>query len=160
MHTEEFFDLQLAESMSAKALREYFAAVGVDRDSEGRKFVEVADMRAAYLKRCRLGVSELRRRLQARGVSCDSFVERKDFESAFANVSRECPICIDEYKAGDLVCVLPCGHTYHRKCVYEAAHAELDAHQRWPRCPECRNELNRTPGRLSSGERPCKARRC
>jgi len=160
IHTEEYFDPALGQSMSAKALRTYFATAGIDKDSEGRKFVEVSDMRAAYIQRSKLGVSELRRRLQARGISCEGFIERKDFEGAFANASRLCPICINEYEAGDCVCALPCGHTYHVACVRMAAHAELEEHQRWPRCPECRNDLNKTPQRLSSGERPSKTRRC
>jgi len=148
IHVEEYFDSAHGQNMSAKALREYFAALGIDRDLEGNKFVEVSDMRGAYLRRSRLGVPELRRRLQARGINCDGFIERKDFEAAFANHSQMCPICLDEYAAGDRLCVLPCGHAYHVTCVRQAAHAELEEHQRWPRCPECRNDLNRIPDRL------------
>jgi len=160
IHTEEFLDVAIGNNMSARELREYFTEAGIDSDSDGRKFVEVSDMRTAYVRRATLGVVELRRRLKARGISCEAFVERKDFEEAFAQASRACPICIDDYKVGDCVCALPCGHTYHLACVRQAAHTELEMHQRWPRCPECRNEFNRTPGRLSSGERPAKGRRC
>eukprot|EP00930_Biecheleria_cincta_P086424 TRINITY_DN75714_c0_g1_i1.p1 TRINITY_DN75714_c0_g1~~TRINITY_DN75714_c0_g1_i1.p1 ORF type:complete len:276 (-),score=48.88 TRINITY_DN75714_c0_g1_i1:155-982(-) len=152
IHKEEFFDPSLGSSMSAKELRCYFAQVGVDKDSDGRKFVEVSDMRAAYARRAKLGVAELRRRLTARGICCDLFIERTDFEKAYAQVPRMCPICIDEYKAADCICALPCGHTYHFECVRQAARTELEMHQRWPRCPECRNDLNRAPSRLSSAE--------
>jgi len=28
-----------------------------------------------------------------------------------------CPICIEEYKFTDSVCILSCGHRYHRRCI-------------------------------------------
>jgi len=46
-------------------------------------------------------------------------------------IGEMCVICQDNYKSGERVGILSCGHTYHKDCIY----TWLD-HQKT--CPLCR----------------------
>eukprot|EP00826_Nyctotherus_ovalis_P021628 TRINITY_DN17018_c0_g2_i7.p3 TRINITY_DN17018_c0_g2~~TRINITY_DN17018_c0_g2_i7.p3 ORF type:complete len:120 (+),score=49.56 TRINITY_DN17018_c0_g2_i7:205-564(+) len=48
--------------------------------------------------------------------------------------SVNCSICLDKFKAGDLVKTLECLHTFHQKCLDPWLHENLV-------CPLCRNPL-------------------
>jgi len=54
--------------------------------------------------------------------------------SADALADSCCAVCQDNYKEGDTVCKLPCGHEYHKDCV----HPWLERHCT---CPVCRHEV-------------------
>jgi len=54
--------------------------------------------------------------------------------SAEALADSCCAVCQDNYKVGDTVCKLPCGHEYHKDCV----HPWLERHCT---CPVCRHEV-------------------
>lgn len=43
-----------------------------------------------------------------------------------------CPICLDDYKTNDSLCVLKCGHAGHEKCIEQALSVSH-------KCPLCRN---------------------
>lgn len=45
---------------------------------------------------------------------------------------KECAICLDGYRRGNLLCGLPCGHNYHESCIM--AWLYRDNHC----CPKCR----------------------
>ena len=46
------------------------------------------------------------------------FQKLDDLETAiFLSENQECPICFDDHPLGDFVAIIPCGHTFHRKCL-------------------------------------------
>jgi E3 ubiquitin-protein ligase RNF103 len=58
------------------------------------------------------------------------YFEEKNFKS---KVRRECSICLEKYKIGNLLVLLPCGHLFHKKCVYEWFMNSSNC-----KCPICR----------------------
>jgi len=53
------------------------------------------------------------------------------------DVKDECPICINNYKINEGIRILPCNHTFHKKCV-----------DKWFKkssftCPTCRKDFNK-----------------
>lgn len=62
-------------------------------------------------------------------------IEHVSFESKFfeaGDEAKECPICLEEFQAGDIVTVLPnCTHLFHPQCIYSwCVHST--------KCPVCR----------------------
>jgi len=55
-------------------------------------------------------------------------------EEAAGAINTECSICLDDYKAGELVAQLPCGHLLHKACFVEWARTKLDD----TKCPLCK----------------------
>lgn len=55
------------------------------------------------------------------------------------DANHSCPICMEEFKVGEEINVLPCGHLYHLTCV-----------EHWLRdngtCPTCRERVDRLQG--------------
>lgn len=49
--------------------------------------------------------------------------------------SKECTICLEEYKIGDNICYLPCFHYFHSNCIKQWT-------KRSKKCPLCNNEIN------------------
>ena len=47
--------------------------------------------------------------------------------------NKSCSICLDDYKVGDTVYLLPCYHIFHKECLYDAFKSKL-------KCPYCRKE--------------------
>ena len=45
-----------------------------------------------------------------------------------------CPICLEDYKFTDSVCILSCGHRYHRRCILKWLRCN-------PRCCICRHRV-------------------
>ena len=41
------------------------------------------------------------------------YVVQKEFENS------ECIICLEEMKKNEIVIILRCGHSYHKKCLFE-----------------------------------------
>jgi hypothetical protein len=58
--------------------------------------------------------------------------------ASFMKFSRECSICLERYGLGAAMVVLPCGHFFHRKCVYEWFMNSVSY-----KCPCCRGSLNK-----------------
>ena len=58
------------------------------------------------------------------------YFEEKNFKS---KVRRECSICLEKYKIGSLLVLLPCGHLFHKRCVYEWFMNSSNC-----KCPICR----------------------
>ena len=48
--------------------------------------------------------------------------------------SKECSICLDDFKVGDKICYLPCFHFYHANCIKEWVHNSN-------KCPLCNFEM-------------------
>lgn len=51
----------------------------------------------------------------------------------FDRIRRECSICLEKYQFGCLIIPLPCGHWYHRRCIYEWFMNSKNC-----KCPVCR----------------------
>ncbi|KAF4524137.1 hypothetical protein B566_EDAN012140 [Ephemera danica] len=62
----------------------------------------------------------------------DSELSEDDGPPSHALKAAECPICLESYSRGILLCALPCGHTFHEACVM--AWLLRDHHS----CPSCR----------------------
>ena len=58
-----------------------------------------------------------------------------------------CTICLCDVEAGSFVRHLPCGHTFHQKCV----DAWLTS-QQWTVCPNCRRDPRVSPGQPSADD--------
>ena len=43
----------------------------------------------------------------------------------------ECTICLEKYEIGDTVCKLPCNHIFHKDCLQDWLHKQMN-------CPLCR----------------------
>ena len=83
-------------------------------------------------------------RIVSRSVTAVKMLETKRYggpeESASADDSTGCVICIQDYEVGDEISVVPCagGHRFHRRC--------LDVWlTRKPLCPLCRHTLADEP---------------
>ena len=48
---------------------------------------------------------------------------------------KECIICFEEYKEGDIIIELDCKHIYHDPCISKWLQKDLS-------CPICRSQLN------------------
>ena len=48
--------------------------------------------------------------------------------------SKECSICLDDFKVGDKICYLPCFHFYHAECIKKWVHNSN-------KCPVCNYEM-------------------
>lgn len=61
-------------------------------------------------------------------AACRILLEDRAVEDA------ECPICLDDLRAGDMVARLRCGHACHPRCAEGWLHAQGS-------CPTCRAAL-------------------
>ena len=53
-------------------------------------------------------------------------------------LEEACVICLDEWKEGDQIVVLPCGHRLHRRCAVDWAYSQQRGKER---CPQCQGPL-------------------
>lgn len=74
-------------------------------------------------------VAEVARRVES---GKESEYSEDDGPPSNALRAAECPICLEMYFRGTLLCALPCGHTFHEACVM--AWLLRDHHS----CPSCR----------------------
>lgn len=74
-------------------------------------------------------VAEVARRAES---GKESEMSEDDGPPSNALRAAECPICLEAYSRGTLLCALPCGHTFHEACVM--AWLLRDHHS----CPSCR----------------------
>ena len=51
-------------------------------------------------------------------------------------LSQSCSICLDKYRFGALILLLPCGHLFHRKCIHEWFCNSANC-----KCPVCRTSF-------------------
>lgn len=49
--------------------------------------------------------------------------------------NKDCVICFEEYKEGDIIIELECKHVYHDPCISKWLQKDLS-------CPMCRTQLN------------------
>ena len=92
------------------------------------------------------------------GVKEPDVVDSMEYDEAKKNgwedTSSTCSICLDEYEDGvSLLAILPCGHTYHKKCIVPwLEHRSVE-------CPLCKRPFTspnaypgpkQTPSNLSS----------
>ena len=72
------------------------------------------------------------------------------------NSDQTCAICLDEYEVDDVLCVLPCRHIFHKRCVERwvlkvakgETRAASDRHNGWDEealracaCPLCKGAV-------------------
>lgn len=48
--------------------------------------------------------------------------------------NTSCPVCVSDIADGDILCVLPCSHTYHRDCVFKWLKTNKN-------CPICKQNV-------------------
>jgi len=58
--------------------------------------------------------------------------------------NKECCICLDDHEIGETVCRLPCGHIFHRSCVFDWLRKHCT-------CPSCRYELETSDKNFEAG---------
>ena len=67
-------------------------------------------------------------------------LKENDFIDIGMKFRQECSICLEKYKFGCLMIVLPCSHSFHRNCVYQwfmnSVNYKLN-------CPNCRSSFNK-----------------
>jgi len=82
-------------------------------------------------------------------------LEKKELRSEVERflASQTCPVCQAEHADGDVLVTLPCGHTFHHRCIHRAAQESYDVEKQksgaWPcpRCPCCRAEMREKAGK-------------
>ena len=64
-----------------------------------------------------------------------------DFElvNFWQKFSKECSICLSKYKYNSLIINMPCGHNFHRHCIYEWFMSSMNYKLS---CPICRAFFN------------------
>lgn len=55
-------------------------------------------------------------------------------------INDVCSICIEAYEEQDLIVTMPCGHQYHKPCIYPWLKSNIDCGNK-PTCPMCKEEL-------------------
>jgi len=75
------------------------------------------------------------RNLETRIFEAPKPPEGDDLEAGQAEELESCVICMEEYKEGEEIKLLPCGHEYHTECVSKW----LREHNR--NCPTCRHDI-------------------
>ena len=64
------------------------------------------------------------------------YLNKNDLDLLWNKFSRSCSICLENYKFGCLIALLPCGHLFHRKCIYEWFMSSVKY-----QCPCCRTSF-------------------
>jgi E3 ubiquitin-protein ligase RNF103 len=64
------------------------------------------------------------------------YLNKNDLDLLWSKFSRSCSICLEHYKFGCLIALLPCGHLFHRKCIYEWFMSSVKY-----QCPCCRTSF-------------------
>ena len=105
-----------------------------------------------------LKARDLKDQLRSRGVSCIGMTEKAELIAAIkARRERSCPICANDFVPDEAYKRTLCGHGFHEHCLRSSAMHEYDATSGLPRCPTCREALNRTPltVKIAIGEETC-----
>ncbi|RNA10295.1 E3 ubiquitin-ligase RNF103-like [Brachionus plicatilis] len=79
--------------------------------------------------RCECGRNEELNKLEGQGERMVDF---------FAKFSHQCTICLQKYMLGNIIIILPCGHFFHKKCIYEWFMSSINY-----KCPMCRTSFYR-----------------
>ena len=56
---------------------------------------------------------------------------------------EECSICLENVMTKNTAYLSPCGHTFHKKCIFQAYESKM--YSKWAsvfRCPMCRQRIN------------------
>ncbi|GAB5359105.1 hypothetical protein AAMO2058_000516000 [Amorphochlora amoebiformis] len=89
-------------------------------------------------------VKTLRAKLRRRGIDMQGCVEKKDLVAKFlesGTSGESCAICVDDYKTGDLLRVMPkCGHLFHITCIDKWLMESAD-YSRPVSCPMCKTPV-------------------
>jgi len=85
----------------------------------------------------------LKRACIQRGINICAFLYKKDYMRALHRTTEEeeCPICLEQYRHGELLTVTLCDHEFHSSCLQGALHSDFDQTQEMPRCPLCRTKI-------------------
>lgn len=79
--------------------------------------------------RCECGRNEELNKLNDKGEKMMNF---------FAKFSHECSICLQKYSLSNIIIIMPCGHFFHKKCIYEWFMSSINY-----KCPVCRTSFYR-----------------
>ena len=89
---------------------------------------------------------ELKEELRSCGVSCLGMTEKQELVAALlSRREKSCSICAADYLPDEAYRGTLCGHHFHEHCLRSAAMHEYDKKFELPRCPTCRQTLNRAP---------------
>lgn len=66
----------------------------------------------------------------------EHFENQNAFGSFVVKFAGECSICLEKYTQGSVLTLFPCGHLFHRKCIYEWFTNSVNY-----KCPVCRTSL-------------------
>lgn len=67
-----------------------------------------------------------------------NYLDKNNLKSLYNRFHRECSICLDKYSFGNFIISLPCGHLFHKKCIYEWFMNSVNY-----KCPVCRTSFYR-----------------
>lgn len=72
-----------------------------------------------------------------KGCECGKNSEiNNGLKSLYSKFHRECSICLEKYSYGNLIILLPCGHLFHKKCLYDWFTNSINY-----KCPVCRTSF-------------------
>eukprot|EP00931_Biecheleriopsis_adriatica_P086585 TRINITY_DN61216_c0_g1_i1.p1 TRINITY_DN61216_c0_g1~~TRINITY_DN61216_c0_g1_i1.p1 ORF type:complete len:395 (+),score=43.19 TRINITY_DN61216_c0_g1_i1:91-1185(+) len=63
----------------------------------------------------------------------------REFDVERGIVLSECSCCLDVFKPGDTIAVLPCAHAFHEACIVDWAATATEASTK---CPQCRSKFD------------------
>ncbi|CAD5221937.1 unnamed protein product [Bursaphelenchus xylophilus] len=89
-----------------------------------------------YVQRFRYAHAKdrLQRRLFNAAKKALTHIPTKPVKAGDKELDSDCPVCIDPYRAGDIVRMLPCRHVFHKTCV----DPWLLEHRT---CPMCKSDI-------------------
>ena len=67
----------------------------------------------------------------------EKYLGSKKCKKEYEKYNIECTICLEKFKVDiDMVCLSPCFHLFHYKCLYDYFHANKKA-----KCPNCNYDI-------------------
>ena len=67
----------------------------------------------------------------------EKYLGPKKCKKEYEKYNIECTICLEKFKDDiDMVCLTPCSHLFHNKCLYDYFHANKNA-----KCPNCNSDI-------------------
>lgn len=64
------------------------------------------------------------------------YLDSQGLNNIWNKFSSECSICLEKYTFGSFITLLPCGHFFHRKCIYTWFMNSVNY-----KCPVCRTSF-------------------
>ena len=130
LQSSSYADLLISEMPTIEYCKCFYAnrvKLRAYDETDLEETTEDEELQERMINRCECGRNQELNKLYDKGEKIVDF---------FSKISHQCTICLQKHTLGNIIIILPCGHFFHKMCIYEWFMSSISY-----KCPVCRTSF-------------------